>query len=101
MKADQKIVVSENGPYVVTGSVPLSIQAIIPDKNGFSWEWREGKRFQAPETYKLCRCGGSKTKPFCDGTHTTIGVHGEETATRVPVARQSEHYAGPGRPLGG
>src|SRR5437660_10013389 len=99
MKADQKIVVSENGPYVVTGSVPLSVQVIIPDKNGFSWEWREGKQFQVPETYKLCRCGGSKTKPFCDGTHTTIGFDGEETATRVPVARQSEHYAGPGLTL--
>ena len=64
MKADQKIVVSENGPYVVTGSVPLSIQAIIPDKNGFSWEWREGKRFQAPETYKLCRPRRSQYDPL-------------------------------------
>ena len=28
-----------------------------------------GQSPQASEHYTLCRCGGSKNKPFCDGTH--------------------------------
>ena len=89
-----KIVVLENGPYEVSGSVPLAIQVITED-DGNSWDWTEGKAFPLQPTYKLCRCGKSKHKPFCDGTHTRIGFDGDETASRVPIARQSEEYDGP------
>jgi CDGSH-type Zn-finger protein len=89
-----KIVIMENGPYEVSGAVPLAVQVITED-DGNSWDWTEGKSFPTQSTYKLCRCGRSKTKPFCDGTHTKIGFDGEETASRVPIARQSETYDGP------
>ena len=49
------ILVSKNGPYVVTGGIELSVS-----------EWGEGA---SREQYTLCRCGGSSNKPFCDGTH--------------------------------
>ena len=32
------------------------------------------------ETVALCRCGGSTTKPFCDGTHSKTGFEAAERA---------------------
>jgi len=92
---ETKIMVSKNGPYLVSGDIPLSIQVIMPNKEGFSWDWVEGKKFAAGFEYALCRCGRSKNKPFCDGTHEKIGFDGRETATRTPYARQAEEFDGP------
>jgi CDGSH-type Zn-finger protein len=60
---DVKVTVTENGPYKVTGPVELVDHA--------------GNPVTAPgRTIFLCRCGGSTTKPFCDGTHSKIGFEG-------------------------
>ena len=64
-----RIVVSKKGPYVVTGNVPIQIQTITPNKEGFSWDWTAGTSFPTEEEVYLCRCGQSKNKPFCDGSH--------------------------------
>ncbi|MGI0132284.1 MAG: CDGSH iron-sulfur domain-containing protein [Thermoplasmata archaeon] len=94
-EGEKKIVVSENGPYIVTGSVPLAIQTITANKAGESWDWTEGRSFKTEVEYRLCRCGQSKTKPYCDGSHLRVHFQGKETASRRPVARQSEVFAGP------
>ena len=66
---DVEIKVRHNGPYKVTGPVRL-IDA-------------DGNEFELPDDGKpivLCRCGGSKTKPFCDKTHSEIGFEAAERA---------------------
>jgi CDGSH-type Zn-finger protein len=92
---EMKIVVAKDGPYLVSGDVPLALQVITPNSEGFSWDWKEDKSFEVQSGYALCRCGHSKNKPFCDGTHSKIGFDGKETASRVPYARQAETLEGP------
>lgn len=48
-----------NGPLEVTG--PLEVQS------------GTGRAIARTNACFLCRCGGSNTKPFCDGTHARIG----------------------------
>ena len=88
------IAIAENGPYLVSGSVPLALQVITPNTEGLSWDWVQGRVFQVEASYELCRCGASKTKPFCDGSHTKAGFEGTETASRALFARQAETYRG-------
>jgi CDGSH-type Zn-finger protein len=78
------ITIAKNGPYIVTGDVVLAEQHIEINAAGESIEWREGKHFAHEAKFKLCRCGASATKPFCDGTHKKIEFDGTETASREP-----------------
>jgi CDGSH-type Zn-finger protein len=93
--AGMQVEVTENGPYRVTGKVPLAVQRIVPNEHGESWEWAEGQKFEVAEEYFLCRCGHSKSKPFCDGSHERVGFNGTESASRRPIERESKHFDGP------
>ena len=59
----------ENGPYVIKGPVR------IVDHLGNAFEIPAGK-----DAVALCRCGQSKKRPFCDGTHRECGFQAGETA---------------------
>ncbi|MGH2900102.1 MAG: CDGSH iron-sulfur domain-containing protein [Solirubrobacteraceae bacterium] len=50
---------SVDGPYHVRGAIPVT--------------GADGTQFEPRNRQALCRCGGSKNKPFCDGTHWHIG----------------------------
>lgn len=90
-----KIVVSKDGPYIVSGNVPLDIQIITPNEEGLSWEWKRAKSFETNGDFSLCRCGHSNNKPFCDNSHMRVKFDGRETATRRPYIRQAEVSEGP------
>jgi CDGSH-type Zn-finger protein len=91
-----KIKVSIDGPYIVTGGIPLIDLTMETDEQGLSTRWKEGQRYPAQDRYELCRCGGSKDKPFCDGTHCEFLFDGTETASREPVITHAEPItAGP------
>jgi CDGSH-type Zn-finger protein len=85
-----KIKVNEDGPYTVTGSIPLVDQIMVPDAEGLSTGWFTGKSYPVKEEYDLCRCGHSKNKPLCDLTHFEIFFDGTETASRKPFIEQIE-----------
>lgn len=90
-----KIKVSKDGPYIVTGKVPLAISEICNDDEGYCRTWREVKIFPVHETYALCRCGQSNNKPFCDGTHLKVHFSGTESGDRQPFDEVAEVINGP------
>ena len=64
VEREAAILVSKDGPLVVTGGIELSGETM-------------GQGASA-EHYTLCRCGDSKNKPFCDGTHWSAAFRDED-----------------------
>jgi CDGSH-type Zn-finger protein len=68
--ADVTIKVRDHGPFLVEGPVTIVDAA--------------GNKFEIPANkpaIALCRCGQSKRRPFCDGTHKECGFVAEDRAT--------------------
>jgi CDGSH-type Zn-finger protein len=90
------IKVTKNGPYLVTGGVPL-FEMIIRCGNGGDTplEWVVGKRFPLLPNYLLCRCGHTKNKPYCDGSHVKVNFDGTETYANIPFEQMAKVIDGP------
>ena len=67
--SDVKIRLRDNGPFVVEGPVNLV------DAEGNAFPISSDKPAIA-----LCRCGASKNRPFCDGSHKECNFESEERA---------------------
>jgi CDGSH-type Zn-finger protein len=87
-----RIEVQPHGPYLVSGSVPLTRRRIVESEHGEPMTWQTMARLRDRETMALCRCGGSSHKPFCDGTHQTNGFDGSETAPTDTYNERAKTY---------
>ena len=63
MSEKVKIFVKPNGSIRVTGEVDF-VDA-------------QGNVIESKENFSICRCGHSKEKPFCDGSHRDAGFTAE------------------------
>jgi CDGSH-type Zn-finger protein len=90
-----KIKVSKNGPYLIYGGIPIQKMVIIADSEGTATEWQLSTKYSQKKVCSLCRCGQSKNKPFCDGTHAKVGFDGTETAGKEAYLNQHEEIEGP------
>jgi CDGSH-type Zn-finger protein len=79
MSKRPKITPTPDGPYLLENCDRIT-------------RFFDGKVYELDGPVRLCRCGGSKNKPFCDGTHATNGFKGAKDPDRVPDKR--ENYDG-------
>lgn len=93
---EPRITVEQDGPYVVDGGVPMGRRHIVRSERGESLVWRTEEVVERGGTYRLCRCGGSSAKPYCDGSHADNGFDGTESAPIDDYEERSTAYEGTG-----
>lgn len=93
--ANMRISVTKDGPYAVTGQIPIARAVIGANAAGESETWRLDEAFDPTATYFLCRCGQSSRKPFCDGSHAKVAFDGTETADRTAYVDTAQVIDGP------
>jgi len=73
-KGKTKIAATKNGPYVVYDVKNLKTS--------------RGEDAKTSRTMVLCRCGSSKNKPFCDGSHWYVGFKDKEVT--IPLEKNGD-----------
>jgi CDGSH-type Zn-finger protein len=70
---DFTVTVLTNGPLLVEGE---DLQILDPERRAYGLGGRT--------VVKLCRCGASSNKPFCDGSHNHHGFQDDPHARELP-----------------
>lgn len=78
-----KIKICKNGPYIVSGKIPVNQQKTVFDSEGNPLKTEVIKNLCSDSEITLCRCGESSNKPFCDGSHRKNGFDGTENSKNL------------------
>lgn len=92
----KQITIRPNGPYLVTGAVPLRTKTPVMSEHGEPLAWKTGGHDETGDVYALCRCGASSKKPFCDGTHAKNDFDGSQTAASDAYEERRTSLGGEG-----
>lgn len=93
MSEKMKIEIVKDGPYSVSGNIPLYEKKII-EEDGLM-VMKTIKKIPTDGDYMLCRCGKSKDMPFCDGLHVEAHFDGTEVAENNKYMDRAEVCVGP------
>lgn len=94
IKTEQAIEVTENGPYHVTGGIPLKRVRKVPGDRGSFKDYEVYEELETEDEYWLCRCGQSTTKPFCSGMHEKVNFDGTEVAPTNTYKERAKNLGG-------
>lgn len=96
MSDEQQITVTPDGPYLVTGAVPVTSKSPIVSEHGEPLTWKTERPTESKERVALCRCGASSNKPYCDGSHASTEWDGADNAPDGTSIDRAKAYGGVG-----
>jgi CDGSH-type Zn-finger protein len=90
---DPEIRVEDDGPYHVIGPLPIGRTRTVKTEYGEPVDYAPFERLEPETNYRLCRCGKSGNKPFCDDSHLEDPhVEVKESADHGPRAPRSDVF---------
>ncbi len=91
---EYKVIIVSHGPYIIKGGLPVNRVRVVFDKDDIPVRYELVETYPAQETTSLCRCGNTRNRPFCDGTHNDIYFEGKEHPVPAPYKDNARRLVG-------